>query len=173
MGARSYAGGRRVVARLEHGGDLLEQIAAVADAHGMAMAEVRAIGALQRAELAFYEQDAKRYEGHVVERPVELLALAGNISRRDKVTLRVAATVIERMPNGVLHIQGSQEVRVNFEVRELTVSGFVRPSDISRDNEVAYDRIAGARISYGGRGQITQMQQPRYGQQIAEILLPF
>jgi hypothetical protein len=86
MGARSYTGGRRVVARLEHGGDLLEQIAAVADAHGMAMAEVRAIGALQRAELAFYEQDAKRYEGHVIERPVELLALAGNISRRDGAT---------------------------------------------------------------------------------------
>lgn len=98
---------------------------------------------------------------------------SGNISRRDKVTLRVAATVIERMPNGVLHIQGSQEVRVNFEVRELTVSGFVRPSDISRDNEVAYDRIAGARISYGGRGQITDVQQPRYGQQAADIVLPY
>lgn len=97
----------------------------------------------------------------------------GNISRRDKLTLRVAATVIETLPNGVLHIEGSQEVRVNFELRELTVSGFVRPSDISRRNEVAYDRIAGARVSYGGRGQITDVQQPRYGQQIADIILPY
>ncbi len=97
----------------------------------------------------------------------------GNISRRDKLTLRVAATVIETLPNGVLHIQGTQEVRVNFEVRELTVSGFVRPSDISRENEVAYDRIAGARISYGGHGQISDAQQPRYGQQLADIVLPY
>ena len=83
------------------------------------------------------------------------------------------ATVIDTLPNGVLHIQGSQEVRVNYEVRELTVSGFVRPSDISRENEVAYDRIAGARISYGGRGQISDVQQPRYGQQLADIVLPY
>lgn len=98
---------------------------------------------------------------------------SGNISRRDKLTLRVAATVVETLPNGVLHIQGSQEVRVNYEVRELTVSGFVRPSDIGRRNEVAYDRIAGARISYGGRGQISDVQQPRYGQQLADIILPY
>lgn len=98
---------------------------------------------------------------------------SGNISRRDKLTLRVAATVIETLPNGVLHIQGSQEVRVNYEIRELTVSGFVRPSDIGRKNEISYDRIAGARISYGGRGQIFDVQQPRYGQQIADIILPY
>ncbi|MDO5642523.1 MAG: flagellar basal body L-ring protein FlgH [Paracoccus sp. (in: a-proteobacteria)] len=97
----------------------------------------------------------------------------GKVSRREKLMLRVAATVIDRLPNGTLHIQGSQEVRVNFELRELTVSGFVRPEDIGRSNEVAYDRIAGARISYGGRGQINDVQQPRYGQQIADILLPY
>ncbi len=98
---------------------------------------------------------------------------SGNISRKDKITLRVAATVIERLPNGVLRIEGTQEVRVNYEVRVLTVSGFVRPQDIARRNEIAYDRIAGARISYGGRGQISDVQQPRYGQQVADILLPY
>ncbi|MFV0382885.1 flagellar basal body L-ring protein FlgH [Paracoccus sp. (in: a-proteobacteria)] len=98
---------------------------------------------------------------------------AGNISRRDKLTLRVAATVVDTLPNGTLQIEGTQEVRVNFELRELTVSGFVRPADIDRKNEIAYDRIAGARISYGGRGQISDVQQPRYGQQIADILLPY
>lgn len=98
---------------------------------------------------------------------------AGKVSRRDKLTLRVAATVIDRLPNGTLHIQGSQEVRVNFEMRELLVAGFVRPEDIGRNNEVAYDRIAGARISYGGRGQIMDVQQPRYGQQVADMILPY
>lgn len=98
---------------------------------------------------------------------------SGNISRRDKLTLRIAATVVDNLPNGVLHIEGTQEVRVNFEVRILTVSGFVRPSDIGRNNEIAYDRIAGARISYGGRGQISDVQQPRYGQQVADVLLPY
>ena len=97
----------------------------------------------------------------------------GSVARKEKLTLRVAATIIERLPNGVARIQGSQEVRVNFEVRELIVTGFVRPEDISRQNEITYDKIAGARISYGGRGQITDVQQPRYGQQVADILLPF
>lgn len=97
----------------------------------------------------------------------------GSVARKEKLTLRVAATVVETLPNGVLRIQGSQEVRVNFEVRELVVQGFVRPEDISRQNEITYDKIAGARISYGGRGQITDVQQPRYGQQVADAILPF
>lgn len=97
----------------------------------------------------------------------------GSVKRNEKLTLRVAATVVEDLPNGVLRIEGQQEVRVNFELRELLVTGYVRPLDISRQNEITYDKIAGARISYGGRGQITDVQQPRYGQQIADVLLPF
>ncbi|MDG1340097.1 MAG: flagellar basal body L-ring protein FlgH [Paracoccaceae bacterium] len=97
----------------------------------------------------------------------------GSVSRNEKLTLRVAATVVDVLPNGVLSIQGTQEVRVNFELRELLVSGFVRPKDITRQNEITYDKIASARVSYGGRGQISDMQQPRYGQQIADIILPF
>ncbi len=98
---------------------------------------------------------------------------SGSVARKEKLTLRVAATIIETLPNGVLRIQGSQEVRVNFEVRELIVTGFVRPEDVSRQNEITYDKIAGARISYGGRGQISDVQQPRYGQQVADALLPY
>lgn len=97
----------------------------------------------------------------------------GSVRRNEKLTLRIAATIVDILPNGVLALQGSQEVRVNFELRELLVSGYVRPVDISRQNEISYDKIAAARISYGGRGQISDVQQPRYGQQIADILLPF
>jgi len=97
----------------------------------------------------------------------------GSVRRDEQLTLRIAATVVEVLPNGVLSIEGSQQVRVNFELRELLVSGFVRPADISRQNEITYDKIAAARISYGGRGQITDVQQPRYGQQATELLLPF
>jgi flagellar L-ring protein precursor FlgH len=97
----------------------------------------------------------------------------GSVRRDEKLTLRVAATVVEVLRNGVLRIRGSQEVRVNFEIRELLVDGYVRPEDITRQNEITYDKIASARISYGGRGQITDVQQPRYGQQVADILLPF
>lgn len=97
----------------------------------------------------------------------------GSIRRGEQLTLRIAATVVEVLPNGVLSIEGSQQVRVNFELRELLVSGFVRPEDISRQNEVTYDSIAAARISYGGRGQITDVQQPRFGQQVTEMLVPF
>lgn len=97
----------------------------------------------------------------------------GTVRRNESLELKVAATVTGVLNNGVLRIQGSQEVRVNFEVRELLVTGYVRPEDISRRNEITYDKIAAARISYGGRGQITDVQQPRYGQQIADIILPF
>jgi flagellar L-ring protein precursor FlgH len=97
----------------------------------------------------------------------------GSVTRNEKLTLRVAATVVEELPNGVLRIEGQQEVRVNFELRELIVTGYVRPIDISRQNEITYDKIAGARISYGGRGLISNAQQPRYGQQITDIILPF
>lgn len=97
----------------------------------------------------------------------------GSVKRKEKLELRVAATVVDVLPNGVLSISGSQELRVNFELRELLVSGFVRPEDISRQNEITYDKIASARVSYGGRGQITDVQQPRYGQQVLDMVLPF
>ena len=97
----------------------------------------------------------------------------GSVSRKEKLTLRIAATVVEELPNGVLKVEGQQEVRVNFEMRELIVTGFVRPADISRQNEITYDKIAGARIAYGGRGQISDVQQPTYGQQVADIVMPF
>lgn len=97
----------------------------------------------------------------------------GSVKRNEKLTLRVAATVVDVLPNGVLSISGSQELRVNFELRELLVQGFVRPEDISRQNSITYDKIASARMSYGGRGQITDVQQPRYGQQILDIVIPF
>lgn len=97
----------------------------------------------------------------------------GSVLRKEKLTLKIAATVVGVLPNGVLSIQGSQEVRVNYEIRELLVSGYVRPEDISRQNQITYEKIASARISYGGRGQISSAQKPRYGQQVADILLPF
>ena len=97
----------------------------------------------------------------------------GAIRRNEKLTLRVAATIIDVLPNGILRIRGSQEVRVNFEVRELLVEGYVRPEDISRQNEITYDKIASARISYGGRGMISRLQAPRIGQQMADQILPF
>lgn len=97
----------------------------------------------------------------------------GSVKRKEKLTLRIAATVVEVLPNGVLSIAGSQELRVNFELRELLVTGFVRPEDISRQNEITYDKIASARVSYGGRGQITDVQQPRLGQQVLDVVLPF
>ncbi|MFD1510105.1 flagellar basal body L-ring protein FlgH [Lacimonas salitolerans] len=98
---------------------------------------------------------------------------SGSVRRNEKLTLRVAATVTEVLPNGVLAVSGSQEVRVNAEMRELLVTGYIRPEDISRQNEVTYDKIASARVSYGGRGQISDMQQPRYGQQVLDAVLPF
>jgi flagellar L-ring protein precursor FlgH len=97
----------------------------------------------------------------------------GSVKHNEKLMLRIAATVVRVLPNGHLVIQGDQEVRVNFELRDLQVTGIVRPEDISRYNEIEYDRVAGARIIYGGRGQITDAQQPRWGQQVTDRIMPY
>lgn len=98
---------------------------------------------------------------------------AGATSRSETIELSVAAIVTEVMPNGNLVINGSQEVRVNAELRILTIAGIVRPVDIGPANTISYERIAEARISYGGRGRLTEVQQPPYGQQILDQVLPF
>ena len=97
----------------------------------------------------------------------------GEIERSESINLLVAAVVTDVLPNGNLVIGGSQEVRVNFEMRLLSVAGIVRPRDISTDNSVSYDRIAEARISYGGSGRITEIQQPAWGQQIIDAVAPY
>lgn len=97
----------------------------------------------------------------------------GTIDRSENLRLSVAAVVTETLPNGNVLISGSQEVRVNNEVRVLTVAGIVRPRDISRRNTIDYDKIAEARVSYGGRGRLTDVQGPSLGQQIFETVAPF
>lgn len=96
----------------------------------------------------------------------------GTISRSEKLTLLVAAVVTGILENGNLVISGSQEVRVNHEIRILNVAGIVRPQDVSSDNTISYDKIAEARISYGGRGRLTEVQQPPVGQQISDLFSP-
>jgi flagellar L-ring protein precursor FlgH len=97
----------------------------------------------------------------------------GSVNRQEALQTNVAAVVTQLLPNGNLVVEGKQEIRVNFEIRELVVAGIVRPEDIQSDNTIDSAKIAQARIAYGGRGQITDVQQPRYGQQVMDILLPF
>ena len=96
----------------------------------------------------------------------------GSIDRSEKINLSVAAVVTDVLPNGNLIVSGSQEVRVNYELRLLNVAGIIRPRDISKDNTIAYNKVAEARISYGGRGRIMEVQQPALGQQIYDRLKP-
>ncbi len=97
----------------------------------------------------------------------------GNITRKDNVSLTLAATIVQVLPNGNMVIYGKQEMRVNFEVREVAIAGIIRPEDITETNTITHQKIAEARISYGGRGQITNVQQPNYGNQLIDILMPF
>lgn len=97
----------------------------------------------------------------------------GGIERSEKIELLVAAVVSDVLPNGNLVISGTQEVRVNFEMRVLNVAGIVRPLDIAADNSIAYEKIAEARIAYGGRGRLMEVQQPPWGQQLVDNVLPW
>jgi flagellar L-ring protein precursor FlgH len=97
----------------------------------------------------------------------------GSVDRSEALSTNVAGVVTQVLPNGNLVIEGRQEIRVNFEIRELIVAGVVRPEDIESDNTIDSNKIAQARIAYGGRGQITDVQQPRYGQQVLDVVLPF
>jgi flagellar L-ring protein precursor FlgH len=113
--------------------------------------------------------------------PDELLAFKtkhntegdGKIDRSEKIELTFAAIVTQVLPNGALAIMGRQELRVNFELRELLLTGVVRPQDIEADNSISDERIAEMRVAYGGRGSLSDLQQPRYGTQLWDILFPF
>jgi flagellar L-ring protein FlgH len=98
---------------------------------------------------------------------------AGEVQRAESVRVDVAAVIAQVLPNGNLVIEGRQEVRVNFEVREVYVAGIARPEDVTPLNTIPHDKVAELRVAYGGRGQITDVQQPRYGSQVLDILLPY
>ena len=97
----------------------------------------------------------------------------GQIDRKEEINMRVAAVVTQVLPNGNLAVKGQQEILINKEKRELYVAGVVRPEDISSANDIRYDQIAEARIRYGGAGTLSDVQHPRYGQELADIILPF
>jgi flagellar L-ring protein precursor FlgH len=97
----------------------------------------------------------------------------GGVARSETITMNVAAVITQVLPNGNLVIQGRQEIRVNFELREVVIAGIVRPEDITPRNTIGHEKIAELRVAYGGRGQITDFQQAPYGAQLLDVLRPY
>lgn len=164
-------------------GDILTVIINIQDEAELENETARSRNANEGAELPGflgYEQALDRILPQAVD-PDNLIEFgnesnhsgSGTIEREEEILMEMAAVVTQILPNGNLVIHGSQEVRVNYEKRILLVDGVIRPQDISTNNTINHDQIAEARIVYGGEGQITDVQQPRYGQQVYDILFPF
>ena len=179
MGSRSFFRDPRA----QKMGDLITVEIDIGDKAKIANTTTRTTTASEKANAANLLGFESRLKGILPDKvdPTNLVNLGsdsnntgtGTVDRSESITLTVAAVVTQVLPNGNLVIQGQQEVRVNNEVRVLQVSGVVRPEDISNTNTIKHTQIAEARISYGGRGQITDVQQARYGQQFFDIIWPF
>jgi flagellar L-ring protein precursor FlgH len=164
-------------------GDILTVNINIGDQAKIANTTSRSTSASENAALPNFLGLESRLEGFLPDAvdPSSLVDLSsdssssgtGSVDRSETINLTVAAVVVQVLPNSNLVIQGQQEVRVNNEVRVLLVSGVVRPEDIASNNTIRHTQIAEARISYGGRGQITDVQQPRYGQQFFNIIWPW
>lgn len=164
-------------------GDILTVVVAISDSAGINNTTTRTransetadlIGMLGAENLLDQVFDDSASGGNLVDLSSDVSNVGtGKVDRAETINLQVAAVITQSLPNGNLVIFGRQEVRVNFEVRELVVGGIIRPEDVLSDNTISYAKMAEARISYGGRGQLTDMQQPRYGSQVLDIVLPF
>ncbi|SNB75528.1 flagellar L-ring protein precursor FlgH [Arboricoccus pini] len=97
----------------------------------------------------------------------------GGVVRKEDIELNLAAVIVQVLPNGNFVINGRQQVRVNYEMRDITVAGIVRPEDITPTNTISHEKIAELQFGYGGRGQLTDVQQPRYGAQVLDAILPY
>ena len=169
--------------RAAHVGDILTVLIAIKDTAEITNTSKRSRANTEDASAnAFlgYESSLDRLLPETID-PGNLIDLdsatsnkgVGTIERGETIDLKIAAIVSQMLPNGNLVIHGRQEVRVNYEVRELQIAGIIRPEDIGSSNTISYEKIAEARISYGGRGHISDFQQPRYGTQVFDVLFPF
>lgn len=164
-------------------GDIVTVVIAVDDEADMANQSQRTRASTEDADasaLLGYQASLNRLLPQAID-PTNLLNINsatsnngnGTIEREEEITLQVAAVVTQVLPNGNLVLHGRQEIRVNYEVREIQVAGVIRPQDITNQNTIAHEQIAELRVSYGGRGQISDVQQPRYGNQLIDIIFPF
>ncbi len=164
-------------------GDIITVVISISDEAEMDNASSRSRQSSESAgldSLLGYEQSLDRLLPEAIDNTDLIDAEAdsthsgeGSIEREEEIEIQLAALVTQILPNGNLVIYGRQEVRVNFEKRILAIDGVIRPEDISTDNSISAEKIAEARIVYGGEGHITDVQQPRYGQQLYDIIFPF
>jgi len=167
--------------RASHVGDILTIDISIADAAKISDTTTRSRTNADDANLTNFFGLENKLQSALGSDPSSLVKMgsdtsnvgAGSVDRSETVNLTLAGLVTQVMPNGNLVVSGHQQVRVNYELRDLQISGIVRPEDITSDNTVNLSQIAEARVSYGGQGQITDMQQPRYGSQVFDVLMPF
>lgn len=167
--------------RADHVGDIITVDVTIADAAQLSNTTTRTRNNSDSANLANFFGLENSLAAATGADPSKLVNMGsatsnvggGSINRSESINLTLAALVTQVMPNGNLVISGHQQVKVNTEMRDLAISGVVRREDITQSNTIALSQIAEARITYGGQGQINDVQQPRYGSQLFDILMPW
>jgi len=84
----------------------------------------------------------------------------GGTNRAGTFTSRMSVRVVDVLPGGNLVIEGTKSIEVNQELEVITISGLVKPHDVTASNTIYSYQIANAKITYKGKGVTEQGHRP-------------
>ena len=100
-------------------------------------------------------------------------AASATKSTSDSFSAAITVYITEVLPNGTMMISGDRVVNIDKNLLRFTLTGTVRPDDVSRDNKVLSSRIAGASIKYRAEGEFSKASKPGLLTRMIDWVIPF